>query len=204
MTPIEVTIPEKMENLQLPAPDLLNYYQDLGERIIWLDDEVDVYTLDIAKKIIGWNREDVQIPIEERKPIKILFFSPGGALDVNNTLIDIITLSQTPVWGINMGCCCSAAAYIYLACHKRFMLPKAYFLYHQGSGAFSGTYGEVCAQMEDYQNSIAELMEFMLNHTNYTQEELEEKIIGEWYIHPKEAVEKGICHEVVTSITTLL
>jgi ATP-dependent protease ClpP protease subunit len=204
MAGIEITIPNQLENLQLPSPELLSYYQDLGERIIWLDDEVNEYTLDIAKKIIDWNRADKKKPIEKRKPIKIMFFSPGGALDVNNTLIDIITLSETPVWGINMGRCCSAAAYIFLSCHKRFMLPKSYFLYHQGSGAFSGTYGEVCAQMEDYQASIGELMEFMLKHTKYTKEELAEKIVGEWYIYPTEAVAKGICDEVVTSISTLL
>ena len=204
MAGIEITIPNQLENLQLPSPELLSYYQDLGERIIWLDDEVNEYTLDIAKKIIDWNRADKKKPIEKRKPIKIMFFSPGGALDVNNTLIDIITLSETPVWGINMGRCCSAAAYIFLSCHKRFMLPKSYFLYHQGSGAFSGTYGEVCAQMEDYQASIGELMEFMLKHTKYTEEELTEKIVGEWYIYPAEAVSKGICDEVVTSISTLL
>lgn len=204
MAGIEITIPNQLENLQLPSPELLSYYQDLGERIIWLDDEVNEYTLDIAKKIIDWNRADKKKPIEKRKPIKIMFFSPGGALDVNNTLIDIITLSETPVWGINMGRCCSAAAYIFLSCHKRFMLPKSYFLYHQGSGAFSGTYGEVCAQMEDYQASIGELMEFMLKHTKYTEEELAEKIVGEWYIYPTEAVSKGICDEVVTSISTLL
>jgi ATP-dependent Clp protease protease subunit len=204
MAGIEITIPNQLENLQLPSPELLSYYQDLGERIIWLDDEVNEYTLDIAKKIIDWNRADKKKPVEKRKPIKIMFFSPGGALDVNNTLIDIITLSETPVWGINMGRCCSAAAYIFLSCHKRFMLPKSYFLYHQGSGAFSGTYGEVCAQMEDYQASIGELMEFMLKHTKYTEEELAEKIVGEWYIYPAEAVAKGICDEVVTSISTLL
>jgi ATP-dependent protease ClpP protease subunit len=204
MSQFEIMIPSAMENLQLPSPELLSYYQDLDKRIIWLDDEVNEYTLDIAKKIINWNREDSGKKIEKRKPIKILFFSPGGALDVNNTLIDIITLSETPVWGINMGRCCSAAAYIFLSCHKRFMLPKSYFLYHQGSGAFSGTYGEVCAQIEDYQTSIGELMEFMLNHTKYTQEELAEKIIGEWYIYPAEAIEKGVCDEIITSINTLL
>lgn len=204
MSYIEVTIPENVENLQLPSPELLSYYKNLGERIIWLDDEVNEFTLDMAKKIIDWNREDKGKKISKRKPIKIFFFSPGGALDVNNTLIDVISLSQTPIWGINMGRCCSAAAYIYLSCHKRFMLPKSYFLYHQGSGSFSGTYGEVCAQMADYQASIAELMTFMLEHTKYTEEELSEKIVGEWYIYPDEAIEKGICDEIITSMDVLI
>lgn len=204
MSGLEVMIPSNLENLQLPSPELLSYYKNLEERIIWLDDEVNEFTLEIAKKIIDWNREDKGKKIEKRKPIKIFFFSPGGALDVNNTLIDVISLSTTPIWGINMGRCCSAAAYIYLSCHKRFMLPKSYFLYHQGSGAFSGTYGEVCAQMADYQASIEELMGFMLRHTKYTEEELAEKIVGEWYIYPDEAVEKGICDEIVKDMSVLI
>ena len=204
MSGLEVMIPSNLENLQLPSPELLSYYKNLEERIIWLDDEVNEFTLEIAKKIIDWNREDKGKKVEKRKPIKIFFFSPGGALDVNNTLIDVISLSETPIWGINMGRCCSAAAYIYLSCHKRFMLPKSYFLYHQGSGAFSGTYGEVCAQMADYQASIEELMAFMLEHTKYTEDELAEKIVGEWYIYPNEAIEKGVCDEIVKDMSILV
>ena len=204
MSCVEVMIPTNLENLQLPSPELLSYYKNLEERIVWLDDEVTEFTLDIAKKIIDWNREDKGKKVEKRKPIKIFFFSPGGALDVNNTLIDVISLSETPIWGINMGRCCSAAAYIYLSCHKRFMLPKSYFLYHQGSGAFSGTYGEVCAQMADYQASIEELMAFMLEHTKYTEDELAEKIVGEWYIYPDEAIEKGVCDEIVKDMSVLI
>lgn len=204
MSCVEVMIPTNLENLQLPSPELLSYYKNLEERIVWLDDEVTEFTLDIAKKIIDWNREDKGKKVEKRKPIKIFFFSPGGALDVNNTLIDVISLSETPIWGINMGRCCSAAAYIYLSCHKRFMLPKSYFLYHQGSGAFSGTYGEVCAQMADYQASIEELMAFMLEHTKYTEGELAEKIVGEWYIYPDEAIEKGVCDEIVKDMSILV
>ena len=204
MSCVEVMIPTNLENLQLPSPELLSYYKNLEERIVWLDDEVTEFTLDIAKKIIDWNREDKGKKVEKRKPIKIFFFSPGGALDVNNTLIDVISLSETPIWGINMGRCCSAAAYIYLSCHKRFMLPKSYFLYHQGSGAFSGTYGEVCAQMADYQASIEELMAFMLEHTKYTEDELAEKIVGEWYIYPDEAIEKGVCDEIVKDMSILV
>lgn len=201
-----VTIPKNLENLQLPSPELLTYYEELEDRIVWIDDEVTDYSLELGRKILQWNRVDEKkgIKIEERKPIKILFFSPGGDLDVNNTLIDIIKLSKTPVWGINMGRCASAAAFIYLSCHKRFMLPQGYFLFHQGSGTFSGTFQEVCAQIEDYQTSIEQLMDFMLKNTSYKKEEIENKIIGEWYVRKDEAVDKGVCDEVISDISVLL
>lgn len=201
-----VTIPKNLENLQLPSPELLTYYEELEDRVFWIDDEVTDYSLELGRKILQWNREDEKnnVKIEDRRPIKILFFSPGGDLDVNNTLIDVIKLSKTPIWGINMGRCASAAAFIYLSCHKRFMLPQGYFLFHQGSGTFSGTFQEVCAQIEDYQTSIEQLMDFMLKNTSYKKEEIENKIIGEWYVRKDEAVEKGVCDEVISDISILL
>ena len=147
---ITLNIPKSISNLQLPDPELATYYKDLDNRILWIDDEINEYSLEYARLILRWNDEDKKKKPEKRKPIKLLFFSPGGDLDVNNTLIDVISLSKTPIWGINMGRCASAAAFIFLSCHKRFMLPNGYFLFHQGSGTFSGSYLEVCAQMQDY------------------------------------------------------
>ena len=71
-------------------------------------------------------------------------------VDINYALIDTIKMSKTPIIGINIGQCASAAAYIFLSCHKRYMLPHAYFILHQGSGTLSGTFEQICAQMEDY------------------------------------------------------
>ena len=130
-----VTIPERA-NTAIPDPSLLWYYEDLEDRVYQLVGEVDEGLLDFSRHVIRWNREDKGKPVEERKPIKLFFFSPGGSLDINYSVIDIIRLSKTPIIGINMGVCCSAAAYIYLACHKRYMLPHSYFVFHQGLSLF--------------------------------------------------------------------
>lgn len=200
MENIHVYIPKELENCQLPSPDLLRYYTDAKDRIIWIDDEICEDTLLIVKQIMAWNREDKGKPIEERTPIKLYFFSPGGDLDVNNALIDIIDYSKTPIWGINISRCCSAAAFIFLSCHKRFMLPHAFFLFHQGSGNFSGSYQEINSAVEEYQQQVEELSVQMLKHTKYTEEEVLEKIVGEWYIRKQEAIEKGVCDKVIESL----
>ena len=204
MEDIVVKVPGPVETMSLPDPTLLDYYKDLNERIIWIDEDIDDYTLNVVKKITQWNREDKKKPPEKRKPIKIIFYSFGGSLDVHNTLIDIIKLSKTPIWGINAGRCMSAAAMIFLSCHKRLMLENASFLFHQGSGAFSGTFGEVMAQMAEYQQSVEKLTRFMVEHTKYTAEEVEENICGEWYIRADEAIEKGVCEEIVADISLLV
>lgn len=198
-----VTIPERA-NATIPDPSLLWYYEDLEDRVYQLVGEVDEGLLDFSRHVIRWNREDKGKPVEERKPIKLFFFSPGGSLDINYSVIDIIRLSKTPIIGINMGVCCSAAAYIYLACHKRYMLPHSYFVFHQGSSQMSGTYGEVVAIMADYQNQVAELSSFMEERTTYTSEEITNNIVTEWYVREEEALEKGVCHEVIEDIEVLL
>ena len=204
MDDIVVKVPKNAETMALPDPDLLDYYKDLDKRIIWIDEDIDDYTLNVVKKILTWNREDKKKPPEKRIPIKIIFYSFGGSLDVHNTLIDTIKLSKTPIWGINAGRCMSAAAMIFLSCHKRYMLENASFLFHQGSGSFSGTFGEVMAQIAEYQQSVDKLTCFMVEHTKYTAEEVENSICGEWYIRAEEAIEKGVCDEIITDIELLL
>lgn len=204
MDDVIIKVPGSLETMALPDPTLLDYYRDLNERVIWIEEDIDDYTLNVVKKITQWNREDRKKPIEKRKPIKIVFYSFGGSLDVHNTLIDVIKLSKTPIWGINAGRCMSAAAMIFLSCHKRFMLENASFLFHQGSGTFSGSFGEVMAQIADYQQSVENLTKFMVEHTKYTPKEVEENICGEWYIRADEAIEKGVCEEIVKDISLLI
>ena len=206
MDNITLQIPQPLENMNLPNPELLTYYSDLEKRIIWLEEEVTECTLEFVRKIIEWNREDEINGLEpkDRKPIKIFFFSPGGDLDVNYALIDTIRLSKIPVYGINIGRCCSAAAYIYLSCHHRYMMNHSYFVFHQGSSQISGSYNEVVAIMNDYQGQVAELSNLMKERTLYTEEEIMDNIVTEWYVRKEEALEKGVCHEIINDISVLL
>lgn len=203
MDSMSIILPKEAANLQLPDPELRNFYVDLEQRAFWLNEEVTPYLLELIKYIVRWNAEDACIPVQGRKPIRIYFFSPGGDLDINYALIDTIKLSKTPIIGINIGQCASAAAYIFLSCHKRYMLPHAYFILHQGSGTLSGTFEQICAQMEDYQQQVEELATFVLEHTNYSEEAVAEKIVGEWYIRKDEAMENGVVHGIVNDISML-
>ena len=203
MDTMSIILPKEVANMQLPDPELRNFYVDLEHRTFWLDEEVTPYLLELVKYIVRWNAEDICTPVEKRQPIRIFFFSPGGDLDINYSLIDTIKLSKTPIIGINIGQCASAAAYIYLSCHRRYMLPHAYFIFHQGSGTISGTFEQICAQMEDYQNQVEELSGFMLEHTDYSGEEVANKIVGEWYVRKDEAIEKGVAHKVINDISML-
>ena len=93
MESIMVHIPQPLENLTLPNPELLTYYKDLEKRVVWIEEEITDQTLEIVRKIIEWNAEDEGLDAKDRRPIRLFFFSPGGDLDVNYALIDTIRMT---------------------------------------------------------------------------------------------------------------
>lgn len=200
ITTFDISIPEQIENLQLPNPELLLQYKDLQERTLWIDDDISSNTLEFAKYIIQWNREDKDLKIKDRVPIKILFFSYGGDLDVNNVLVDTISLSKTPIIGINCGQAASAACFIYLSCHKRYTFPNATFLIHQGAGDFGGTYEQILSAVSSYQAQIEYLGEYVLSRTNIDEELFYENYSSDWYIGAEDAVTYGIASKIIKSL----
>ena len=203
---IDLLLGEDIEpNLQLPDPSLVQYYDDLQNRVIWIDEEIDKSVLDIVSKIIRWNREDKDLPFKERKPIRILFNSPGGSLDLEETIVSVIRLSKTPVYGIALGMVASAASLIYLSCHKRLALPNAYFIFHRGSCQnLGGNFNEIQAAMDDYRAQVEKMEKFYIENTKYPEEVIKEKIKTDWYIHIEEALEFGVVTDLIEDIDVLL
>ena len=205
-TYLDIAIPQNAENLQLPDPSLLQFYKNYENRILWIDSEINEYTLEYSKMIMQWNFEDKlnNIPDEERTPIKIIFFSPGGDLEVNNCLVDTILLSKTKIIGINAGLAASSGCFIYLACHERYTFPTAQFLIHQGAGTFSGTYDIVVAAIMNYQRQINELGDFVLSRTNIPEDVFNENFSTDWYLSSSEAIEYGVSHKVIESLDEII
>lgn len=203
----EITLPvmHSAANLTLADPSLVNFYHDLEHRVYWLSDEINCYTFDLVQYIIRWNREDRGKPVEERLPIKIIVDCQGGSLGVSETVSNIIKMSKTPVYGIALSTIASGASIIYLSCHKRFALPNSVFVFHKGScSGVSGTYDEIVAFARDYEKQIESLIEFYIENTTYTEEEILENIQTDWYIRTEEALEKGIVNQIVDDIEMLM
>ena len=191
-------------NLQLADPSLVNFYEDIQNRIYWLTEEIGEETLDLVQYITRWNREDRNIPIEERKPIRLIIDCGGGSLSVSETVSNIIKMSKTPVIGIALGFVASGASVIYLSCHHRYALPNTVFVLHKGScNGVSGTYDEIVSFARDYEKQIEMLMNFYIEHTGYTEEEIVENIQSDWYIRMEEALEKNLVEEVIEDIDIL-
>ncbi len=196
-------VPENIANQQLPDEELLAFYQDLENRVLWIDDEISDLSLLYVKNILRWNKEDNDIPVEQRKPIKLLFHSVGGDLDIQAMISNIITLSKTPIIGIAMGMVASAAAYIFLNCHKRYMLPSSYFLFHKGSIGVNGSANDVLSLIEDYQEQLDTLIRKIVSSTDFTEKEVMDNIGMDWYVRAPLALEKKVVDKVIDDISDL-
>ncbi|MDD4279205.1 MAG: ATP-dependent Clp protease proteolytic subunit [Candidatus Sumerlaeales bacterium] len=200
-----VVIPESVENLMLPSPELVSFYRDLGSRTIWIDNDISIDSLDIEKYIIQFNRADKDVPVEFRVPIKLLFFTNGGDVDVHRSLIAVIEQSKTPVIGVNMGVAHSAGCYIFLACHKRLAMPRSVFLIHQGgTEGMSGTFDQVDKTMTEYKRLITEITDYVKSRTSIPHDMLAERIKTEWYLNADEAIKYGVCEKIVDNIDEIL
>lgn len=201
---VNVLIPHEAANLQLPDEELLNYYTDLENRILWIDDEICDLSLLYVRNILNWNRQDRDIPIDQRKPIKILFHSVGGDVDMQDMISSIISLSKTPVIGIAMGMVASAASYIFLHCHKRYMLKTSYFLFHKGSIGVNGNATDVLSLMADYEKQLEILVNRIIEMTTFTSKEVFDNMSKDWYIRSSLALEKGVVDGIIEDIEVLL
>ena len=201
---LKIAIPQDLENLLLPNPQLLTYYRDLDDRIIWIDYGVDESILEVSKIIMYFNKLDKDIPVEERKPIKILLYSYGGDGQACFSLLDVIALSKTPVFTYNMGVAMSAGLLILLAGHKRFCLKNSTALAHSGSGGASGTFEQTEAQMKDYKRFVDTMRNYIIERTNIDAKTLNKYKSKEWYLYAEDQVKFGIVNEIIDDIDKIL
>jgi ATP-dependent Clp protease protease subunit len=201
---MKVLIPGDLENLQLPNPELLTYYRNLEDRVIWIDYGVDETILEVSKLIMHFNKLDKDIPVEERKPIKLLLYSYGGDGQACFSLLDIIALSKTPVWCINMGVAMSAGLLILLAGHKRYCLKNSTALAHSGSGGACGTFEQTEAQMKDYQRFVKTMRDYIIERTNIDTKTFNKYKNKEWYLYSEDQVKYHIVDKIVEDITEIL
>ena len=169
----------------------LNRHMHLGAIDNDIADAIDNY-------IRFFNAQDEQnnIPVEERKPIKIYIDSIGGDIMGTLTIIDAIRQSETPVITINTGQAYSGGFFCFIAGHRRISYPNASFLFHEGSTGTFADANKFNNWADFYKKILRRLREVTLDFTNITEEEYNEHQKDDWWFFAEEALEKGICDEI--------
>lgn len=189
----------------LPPPELLSFYTDLGDRVLWIDHDLSSGDIEYVKYILRWNREDVGVPMANRVPIRIMLFTDGGDLNVCQALVDAIAASTTPVYGCNMGKAYSAGALIFLACHRRLAMPNSALLLHKGHIGLEGTIDEVSAYMKRQSADTQWMIDLIAESSNLSREFVTQKLVNDWFVDAKEAAkEYDMVDEIIFSLDQAL
>ena len=175
-----------------------------GQRKIWLDDDIGYNVIEIQRLIMRWNIADKGVAPEMRKPIWLYIMSYGGDLDYMWSLIDTIEMSRTPVYTVNVGVAASAASLIFLAGHKRFMLPKSNLIIHEGSAQLAGDAIKVMDQSESYKQQLKQMKDYILERTEIPRNQLMRKRSNDWFVDAKYCLENKACDAIVTTLDEII
>lgn len=196
--------PFALEEHALPTLDeVAQHALDKGRKL-YLEDEIDVSTLAIGRRILLWNIEDEGKEAKDRAPIYLYIHCYGGDLDYMWGLIDIIEASQTPVYTIAVGKCASAAALIFIAGHRRFMLPRAHVVIHEGSASMSGDAVKVLDASDSYRKELKAMRKYVETHTRIPPKELNKKRNNDWEIDASYCLENGVCDVIASSLKEII
>ena len=180
------------------------YLRDLKQRKLFISTNICQETVDDAiRHIMQINREDMGVAREDRKPIILYVTSNGGDVDAGFALIDVILSSETPVYVINQGYQYSMGFLIGLAGHKRFAMPHAKFLMHDGSQFIYNSGAKAQDQMEFNKRMEERIKQYVLSRTEITSEMYDSQMRKEWYMFADEAKKLGVTDYIVGEDCTI-
>jgi len=170
------------------------YSRLLRERIVFLGQEVndDIANL-IAAQLLHLDAQ------EPDRDIYLYVNSPGGSAYAGMAIYDAMQYVRSDVSTVCLGMGMSAAAMILSggAPGKRFALPNAKIMIHQGSAGYRGTPADIQIAAREVLSMTRRMAEIISRHTNQDVEQVMKDIDRDRFMTPEEAVEYGIVDAIM-------
>jgi ATP-dependent Clp protease protease subunit len=133
--------------------------------------------------------------------IRLYINSPGGVVYSGLAIYDTMQMIKPDVATFCMGMGASMAAVLLAggAKGKRYALPNARVMIHQGSSGFRGNVPDIEVAARETLNLTTKLTEILALHTNQTFEKVKRDTERDYYMTSPEAKEYGIIDEVLES-----
>ena len=174
------------------------YSRLLRERIVFLGQEVndDLANL-VAAQLLHLDAQD------PGRDIYLYVNSPGGSAYAGMAIYDAMQYVQSDVSTVCLGMGMSAAAMILSggAPGKRFALPNAKIMIHQGSAGYRGTPADIQIAAREVLSMTRRMAEIIARHTNQDVEQVMKDIDRDRFMTPEEAVEYGIVDAIMENRT---
>jgi ATP-dependent Clp protease protease subunit len=170
------------------------YSRLLRERIVFLGTAIDDQVANvITAQLLFLEGEDPD------KEISLYINSPGGEVYAGLAIYDAMQYVKPDVSTVCTGMGMSAAAMILAggAAGKRFCLPNAKVMIHQGSGGFRGTPADIQIAAKEILANTRQMAEIMARHTGQSVEQVMRDIDRDRFMTPDEAIAYGLVDGVM-------
>lgn len=173
------------------------YSRLLKDRIIFLGTPVndDVANAIIAQMLFLAHEDPDQ-------DIKLYINSPGGVIYSGLAIYDTMQMIKPDVQTYSMGFSASMGAVLLAGgtAGKRYALPNARILIHQGSGGFSGAVPDIEVAARETLTLSAKCISIIAAHSGQTFEKVKRDADRDFYMTAQEAKDYGIIDEVLEPI----
>lgn len=169
----------------------------LHQRIIVLGTEVDD---PIANRICG---QLLLLSAEDpRADISLYINSPGGSVTAGLAIYDTMRLIPNDVSTLAMGLAGSMAQFLLCAGTpgKRYSLPHAQILMHQGSAGFGGTAADIEIYAEQLERVSATMLALIAEHTGQPVEVVERDSRRDRWFTAEEAKAYGLVDHILDQV----
>jgi ATP-dependent Clp protease protease subunit len=170
------------------------YSRLLKERIVFLGTEVDDQIANlVTAQLLFLEAEDPD------KDISLYINSPGGSAYAGMAIYDTMQFVKPDVSTICVGMGMSAAAMILCggAPGKRFALPNAKLMIHQGSAGFRGTPADIQIQAQEILEMTRRMAVIISRHSRRPIEQVMEDIDRDRFMTPEEARAYNLIDEII-------
>ena len=169
----------------------------LHQRIVVLGQEVDDAIANrICAQLLLLSAED------PRSDISLYINSPGGSVSAGLAIMDTMRLIPNEVSTLAMGLACSAGQFLLSSGTrgKRFALPHARVLLHQGSAGIGGTAVDIGIQADDLRHTRDVVLGLIAEDTGQDVETIERDSRRDRWFTAEEALAYGFVDHVVRDV----
>jgi ATP-dependent Clp protease protease subunit len=169
----------------------------LYQRIIVLGSEVDDRVANrLCAQLLLLSAED------PRADISLYINSPGGSVSAGLAIYDTMRLIPNDVSTLAMGLAGSMAQFLLCAGTpgKRFSLPHAQVLMHQGSAGFGGTAADVEIYSAQLERVSALMTRLTAEHTGQPPEQVEQDSRRDRWFSAEEALAYGMIDHILERV----
>ena len=173
----------------------------LDARILMLADEV---SDDSAHRLVS---EMLALSADDpRSDICLFVNSPGGSVLAGLAVYDVMQLIPNDVVTVATGLAASMGQVLLCAgaAGKRFALPNAQVLMHEGSAGIGGSAADVAIQADNLVATVDRMRSIIARHTGRSIDEVGRDVGRDRWFDAEEAREYGFVDEVVASLDRVL